>query len=133
MNHSDFDGEFPHKNDILNPNAMTYKNGTFPYWGPWPWDEKGLLKDTPVIRYKNWKERATELGVVHLGHGGEEIVSGIQDISKGFSLILVPVPTEIEDIKGMAYIVYGVFELAGGITKSVIGLIRWEESFNENP
>lgn len=116
-------GQFPLRTEITNPNAMLYKNG-FIYWGDFPWDEDGELKDTFVKKAPKRYSEMEEVGYVHLVDGACDVYSGVEDITKGFGLVLVPCPTPIEDIKGVGLMTYGVLELVGGITKIVIGIIR---------
>ena len=49
-----------------------------------------------------------------------DIRSGVNNIRKCGELLFVPCPTIAEDLLGVGFFIYGVLQIAGGITKAVI-------------
>ena len=53
--------------------------------------------------------------------GANRIRGIVSKIKEGAQLLFVPFPTVAEDLAGMALIVYGIIDLARGITEFIIG------------
>lgn len=78
------------------------------------WDE---IKDDIISIVKVEDILAERYPVIKLFQGGEEVYSGIDHIKTGFGLLMLPVPTPLEDLCAVGYCVYGVFEAVGGLVK----------------
>lgn len=85
------------------------------------WDE---IKDDIISIIKIEDILAERYPAIKLYQGGKDIYSGIGHIKKGLGILLVPVPTTLEDLWGVGYCVYGILEAAGGLVKSIIAVDR---------
>lgn len=87
------------------------------------WDE---IKDD-VMSIVTAKDNLPEqYPAIKLYQGGKDVHSGIGHIKTGVDLLMLPVPTPLDDISGVGYCIYGILEATGGLVKSIIAVDRLE-------
>ena len=117
----------------LFPNTSNGSSGNrYKYTGKESGDEIGLYDfsarflHTRFGRFTTIDPLAEKYPGIKLYQGGKDIYSGISNIRTGIDILLLPIPSPVDEVSGVIYCIYGVLEAAGGLVKTVIAVDRLE-------